>query len=48
LYVILPPALLDFTQGDQTMTVIITAGDAGTKVLIELGSSQVPVPTPTP
>lgn len=41
-------ALLDFTQGDQTMTVIITAGDAGTKVLIELGSSQEPVPTSTP
>jgi hypothetical protein len=41
-------ALLDFTQGDQTMTVIITAGDAGTKVLIELGSSQAPVPTSTP
>ena len=41
-------ALLDFTQGDQTMTVIITSGDAGTKVLIELGSTQAPVPTPTP
>ncbi len=41
-------ALLDFTKGDQTMTVIITAGDAGTKVLIELGSSQAPVPTATP
>ncbi|HEX7567851.1 MAG TPA: hypothetical protein VF355_04735, partial [Anaerolineaceae bacterium] len=41
-------ALLDFTQGDQTMTVIITAGDAGTKVLIEQGSSQAPVPTATP
>lgn len=41
-------ALLDFTQGNQSMTVIITASDTGTKVLIELGSSQAPVPTSTP
>jgi len=31
--------LMDFTQGDQTMTVIITAGDGGTEVLIVQGSS---------
>lgn len=33
-------ALLDFAQGDQKMTVIITAGDGGTKVHIVLGRSQ--------
>jgi hypothetical protein len=33
-------AFLDFTQGDQEMTIIITAGDGGTKVSILLGSSQ--------
>jgi hypothetical protein len=33
-------ALLDFTQGDQQMTVIITTGAGGTKVHILLGSSQ--------
>ncbi|MFA5873700.1 MAG: hypothetical protein WC832_07015 [Anaerolineales bacterium] len=32
--------LLDYTQGDKTMTVIITTGDAGTKVHIVLGRSQ--------
>ncbi|HEX7540991.1 MAG TPA: hypothetical protein VF352_02575 [Anaerolineales bacterium] len=41
-------ALMEFTQGDQTMTVIITAGDGGTTVQIVLGSSQVPVPAATP
>jgi hypothetical protein len=33
-------ALLDYAQADQKMTVIITAGDGGTKVRIVLGSSQ--------
>ena len=32
--------LLDYTQGDKSLTVIITAGDAGTKVDIELGSAK--------
>ena len=41
-------AIMDFANGNQTMTVIITTGDTGTKVLIELGSSQVLVPTPSP
>ncbi len=33
-------ALMEFTQGDQTMTVIIMVGDAGTNVQILLGGSQ--------
>jgi hypothetical protein len=33
-------AMLDFTQGNQTMTVIITAGAGGTKVHIMLGGSR--------
>jgi hypothetical protein len=41
-------ALQDFTQADQQLSVIITADDAGTKVLIELGSSQEAVPAPAP
>jgi hypothetical protein len=39
-------ALLDFTQGDQELTVIIAAGDGGTKVHILLGKSQGVVPSP--
>ena len=33
-------ALLDFMQGDQTMAIIITAGDNGTTVHVVLGISQ--------
>ena len=33
-------ALLGFAQGDQKMTVIITAADGATKVQIILGNSQ--------
>jgi hypothetical protein len=33
-------ALLDFKQNDQTLTIIITAGDTGTTVSVVLGSSQ--------
>jgi len=33
-------ALMDFTQGNQTMTIIITAGDGGTKVHIVLKKAR--------
>jgi hypothetical protein len=39
-------ALLTFTQGDQEMTIIIIAGDGGTKVHIVLSNSQGVVPSP--
>jgi hypothetical protein len=39
-------ALLDFTQGNQSMTVIVIAGDGNTKIHIMLGRSEGTVPSP--
>jgi len=39
-------ALLDYIQGEQTMTIIITTGDDGTNVHVVLGNSQGTVPSP--
>jgi hypothetical protein len=39
-------ALMDYIQGDQTLTIIVTTGDTGTTVNVVLGSSQGAVPSP--